>query len=143
MGSYDQPPRDWYEYADAAWTPAHVIFCTSKWMGQDRHEHGTVAEVRECAQAARDEAAGIPVWKCSWLLEGRYDDGSRYSYPCEAPTRYTDERGSYACLAGHDHIALEVQAEQGIAYTDDAEEAAGLRKAGLQPLTMAGAAFPV
>ena len=143
MGSFDPQPADWNDYADEAWSPAHVIFCRSKWLGQERHEHGTVAEVKACAMAARDEARGIQVWPCSWLLEGRYDDWSIFTYPCGAPTRYTDARGSYACEGGHDHIALEVQAEMGIAYTDDPAEAAGLRKAGVQPLTMAGAAFPV
>lgn len=142
MGSFDPQPADWDLYADEAWSPAHVIFCRSKWQGQDRHEHGSVAEVKACAQAGIDEASGIQVWPCSWLLLGHYDDGSAYSYPCEAPTRYTDARGSYACEAGHDHIALAVQFEQGIAYTDDADEAAALTKAGVRPLTMAGASFP-
>lgn len=139
MGSWDFTGDEDYD------GPAlrHAIRCNSKWAGLERHDHVTLAEVQSCFRAAHEEARGIEVWPCSWLLEGRYDDSSRYTYPCEAPTRYTDERGSYACEAGHDHIALEVQAEQGIAYTDDAEEAAGLMKAGVRPLTMAGAAFPL
>jgi hypothetical protein len=121
----------------------HAIRCNSKFAGQERHEHRTIAEVRSCSRAARDEANGIQVWQCSWLLLGRYDDGSTYSYPCEAPARYTDGRGSYECEAGHDHIALEVQAEQGIAYASDRDEALSLMRAGVQPLAMTGGAFPL
>jgi hypothetical protein len=139
MGSWDFTGDEGY---DGPALP-HAILCNSKWAGKERHDHVTLAEVRACYRAARDEAAGVQVWPCSWLLEGRYDDMSIYTFECGAPARYTDGRGSYECEAGHDHIALEVQAERGIAYTDDADEARGLMKAGVLPLTMAGAVFPL
>ena len=139
MGSWDFIRDEDYDGP----APRHAIQCNSKFAGQERHTHENLLEVQACFRAAHDAARGVGVWQCSWLLLGRYDDGSTYSYPCEAPTRYTDSRGSYECEAGHDHIALEVQWEQGIAYTDDPAEAAGLAKAGLRPLAMNGAAFPV
>lgn len=120
----------------------HEIRCNSQWAGRKRHTHRTVADVQRCFQAALAEAAGIQVWPCSWLLEDRYDDGSRYTYECGAPTRYTDKYGSYACDAGHGHLALELQARLGVEYTDDPEEAQALARAGRVPLTMAGAPFP-
>jgi hypothetical protein len=139
MGSYDFAGDEDYDGP----APRHAIRCNSKFAGQERHDHENLLKVQACFRAAQDEAKGIAVWQCSWLLEGRYDDWSIFTYPCEAPTRYTDARGSYECEAGHDHIALEVQYEMGIAYTDDPQEAAGLIKAGVRPLTMAGASFPV
>lgn len=121
----------------------HAIRCNSKWAGKDRHEHRTIAEVQACFRAALDEANGVQVWECGWLLEGRYDDGSIYTFECGAPSRFTDEHGSYKCEAGHDHIALVVQAARGIAYASDLEEARGLAKNGVVPLTMAGTVFPL
>ena len=120
-----------------------MIFCNSKWGGQARHDHQAVEEVRECYQAARDEAAGTPVWQCGWLLEGRYDDGSRYTFPCEAPARFTPERaeGSYACTRGHDHIPAEVRYAEGWDYAADEDEAELLRRHGTQAVAMNGGAI--
>jgi hypothetical protein len=142
MGSFDRQPEGWNDYADAAWAPEHVIFCNSKWSARPgRHEHATVAQVAECYAAARDERKGILVGACSWLLEGRYDDGSKYSYPCGAPTRLTDERGSYACTVGHDFVPTEIRMEQGWDYAADEGEAYLLSRAGVLPVAMDGSAF--
>lgn len=141
MGSFDRQPKDWNDYADAAWAPEHVIFCNSGYPEAGRHEHRTVDEVRDCYQAASDIKQGILVWPCEWLLEGRYDDGSKYSYPCEAQTRYTDERGSYKCTAGHDHTPVELRWEQGWDYAGDEGEAYLLARAGVMPVRMDGTGF--
>lgn len=140
MGSFDRQPDDWNDFADVAWMPPHVIFCRSNWMGRERHEHRTVAEVRSCCEAARDAAAGIEVWPCTWLLEGRYDDGSKFAYECGAPSRLTPERGegSYACEAGHDHVPAQVRWEQCWDYAEDADEAARLSRNGTRPVAMNG-----
>ena len=141
MGDYDRQPEDWNRYADSAWNPPHVIFCNSGWDGQERHEHASVAEVQECYQAAHDVMRGVEVWRCGWLLEGRYDDGSRYSYPCEAPTRYVGDRGGYECTAGHNHVPVEVRMEQGWDYAGDEGEAYLLGRAGVLPVGMDGTGF--
>lgn len=141
MGSFDRKPKDWDQYADAPWAPEHVIFCNSGWDGLERHDHQTVAEVQACYQAAADVKAGTPVWRCGWLMEGRYDDGSKYSYPCEAQTRYTDDRGSYECTAGHSHVPVEIRMEQGWDYAGDEGEAYLLAKAGVMPVRMDGTGF--
>ena len=138
MGSFDTAPDGWDDYADIAWTPPHVIFCNSKWMGQERHSHRTAGEVRECFRAAQDTALGVEVWPCGWLLEARYDDGSAYSYPCEQPARYTDERGSHECMAGHGHVPAQVRFEEGWDYAEDADEAAWLRRNGIDAVSMRG-----
>jgi hypothetical protein len=140
MGSFDRQPEDWNRYADCAWMPAHVIFCNSKWSHTpDRHEHRSVDEVRACFEAALAEAAGTDVWPCGWLMEARYSDGSRYSLPCEAPTRFTDDRGSFECAAGHSHVPAQVRWEQGWDYAEDAEEAAYLRgRVGIDAVAMDG-----
>lgn len=136
MGSFDQMPEDY----DGP-PPQHAIQCNSKWSARsDRHEHASVEEVRVCFEAAIDEAKGMQVGPCSWLLEGRYDDGSKFSYPCEAPTRYTDERGSYECTARHSHVPADVRQEQGWDYADE-DEAAGLMRNGVRPVRMDGTGF--
>jgi hypothetical protein len=142
MGDYDRQPEDWDRYADAPWAPEHVIFCNSKWSGKpDRHQHATVAEVVECYSAARNERSGIPVWPCGWLMEARYDDGSKYQVACEAPTWYTDDRGSYECTVGHSHVPVEVRTEQGWDYAGDEGEACLLARAGVLPVRMDGTGF--
>lgn len=143
MGSYDKQPEDWNDFTDAAWTPQHVIFCNSKWMGRERHSHEVVTQVRSCYQAARDMTQGIRAWPCTWLLEGRYDDGSKFTFECDAPTRFTPERGegSYACESGHDHVPAQVRWEQGWDYAEDAEEASRLRRNGVQAVAMNGGAI--
>jgi hypothetical protein len=141
VGSFDRKPEDWDQYADTSWEPRHVIFCDSKWSARpDRHEHDSALDVRVCFEAARDEKAGIPVWECGWLMLGRYDDGSEYSYPCEAPARFTDKRGSHECAAGHSHVPAEVRFEQGWDYADE-DEAAGLMRNGVLPVRMDGTRF--
>lgn len=140
MGDYDRQPEGWGDYADVAWAPPHVIFCASGYPEPGRHEHQSVAEVRDCYQAASDVRQGILVWPCGWLKEGRYDDGSKYSYPCEAQTRYTDERGSYECAAGHTHVPAELRWEQGWDYADE-DEAEDLMRAGVRPVRMDGTGF--
>lgn len=139
MGDYDKAPEGWDDYADATWAPGHVIFCNSKWSGRPgRHEHSTVAEVAECYAAAQDERKGATVWPCGWLMEARHDDGSPYDVPCEAPTRFTDDRGSYECSLGHTHVPAELRMEQGWDYAADEGEAILLRKYGVQAVAMDG-----
>ena len=142
MGSFDRQPEDWNRYADSAWNPPHVIFCNSKWSWRpDRHDHPTVDDVRACYKAAADEKDGTDVWPCGWLLEGRHDDGSAYSYPCEAPTRYTGGDDSYECLAGHDFVSQETRTAQGWDYAADEGEAYLLARAGVMPVRMDGTGF--
>lgn len=134
MGSYDRMPKDYDGPA-----PQHMIWCDSKWSFKGlKHVHRTVAEVKACFEAARTEKLGTEVWPCSWLLEGRYDDSSAYTYECGLPTVYTDRRGSYRCIGGHDHVPAEVRYEQGWDYAADAGEAALLAKAGTRPVAMDG-----
>jgi hypothetical protein len=113
----------------------HRIRCRSGWEGCTG-QHATAAEVKSCFQARADGA-----WPCSWLLEGRYDDGSRHTYACGAPTRYTDERGSYECDRGHDHVPADVRYEQGWEYAEDADEAKRLVRAGVRPVQLDGDAW--
>lgn len=147
MGSWDKAPEGFYEFGDGIWNPPHAIVCNSKWDGITRwvnalegecHNHRTVEEVRACYAAARDAAKGIDVWPCSWLLEGRYDDGSKFTYECGAPTRQTAADGSYECIAGHDFVPAQTRWEQGWDYADGPEEAAGLARAGTYPVAMDG-----
>ncbi len=125
------------------WHP-HRIICRSGWSGQPgRHDHRDVATARACWQAARDEKAGIQVWPCTWLLEGRYDDGSAFTYECGLPSRFTPQHGegSYACDGGHDHVPAEVREAQGWDYAADEDEAALLARAGVRPVQMDGKPF--
>lgn len=138
MGSWDRAPEGFYEFGDGIWMPPHAIVCNSKWNGQERHDHRTVAGVRACFEAAHDVARGIEVWPCGWLMEGRYDDGSIYTYPCEAPTRYTDGQGSFECAAGHNHSPAWVCEQQGWTYAEDEEEAKRLRGLGVDVVSMRG-----
>lgn len=142
MGSFDPEPADWNDFADIAWNPPHAIYCDSKWsgIGAERHAHQVVAEVRSCYQAAHDEARDIEVWPCGWILEGRYGDGSRFSYPCTAPARLTPDRGEgcYACDNGHDFIPPQIRQAEGWDYAADLDEARGLRTYGIMPVGMDG-----
>lgn len=138
MGSYDREPGDWGRYSDAAWRPPHVIYCDSKWVGRERHEHSTVAEVRGCFAAAADAARGVQAWPCTWLLEGRYDDGSTFTFECGAPTREVNSLGCTACDNGHEHVPAQVRAAQGWDYAADEGEAALLREHGAQAVAMNG-----
>jgi hypothetical protein len=138
MGSYDRLPEDYDGPA-----PEHVIICNSKWNGQDKHSHPARELVRLCFAAARDEKAGIEVWSCSWLMEGRYDDGSVFTYECGLPTRYDDtaQDGSYACDGGHDFVPAQARMAQGWDYAADEEEAILLARAGVRPVQMNGKPF--
>lgn len=136
MGSYDRMPEDYDGPA-----PEHVIQCNSKWSHRpERHSHPTVLLVQLCYSAAHDEAHGTEVWPCSWLLEGRNEDGA-YTYECGLPTRYDGDSGGYGCAGGHYHVPMQVMAEQGMTYTDDPLEAEGLAKHGVIPLQMDGKAW--
>jgi hypothetical protein len=137
MGSFDRMPEDY----DGP-PPEHVIWCNSKWSHKGlRHTHRTVDEVTSCCKAAADERAGTEVWPCSWLLEGRYDDGTPYTYECMLPTRFTGTDGSYQCIGGHDFVPAQTRFEQGWDYTDDPEEALGLMKHGVRPVQANGQAW--
>ena len=136
MGSFDRMPEDYDGPA-----PEHVILCNSKWSHEpERHTHPTVERVMLCYAAARDEARGMMVWPCTWLLEGRYDDGSKFTYECRLPTRYDAEAqdGSYACAGGHDFVPPETRYEQGWDYAADEGEAILLGRAGVRPVQMDG-----
>lgn len=119
----------------------HRIRCSSGW--EPCHGwHETVVEVRACCAAANTPGA----WPCSWLMEGRYDDGSAYSYPCNAATTYgVNERGvqdgRYECTRGHSHLPMEVMAAQGMAYASDDGERDRLLSVGVQPYEMSGAVY--
>jgi hypothetical protein len=146
MGSYDKAPDGWHEYGDSAWNPPHEIICDSRWSGRDnggKHSHPTVDDVRECFTAAQAERKGIPVSPCSWLMEGSYDDGSRYTYECGRPTWPWDERapGAYRCTAGHDFIPAETRYSEGWDYAADYEEAEGMARSGVFPVAMDGTAI--
>lgn len=139
MGSYDRMPEGYDGPA-----PEHVITCNSRWSHRaEKHSHPSAELVKVCYLAAADERKGIEVWPCSWLLEGRYDDNTPFSYPCNLPTRYTPERGEgcYECAGGHDHVPPELRYAEGWDYTDDPEEALGLMKNGTVPVQMSGQAW--
>lgn len=128
MGSFDRMPDD-YEGPP----PAHVIYCDSKWSHKGlRHTHESAELVKLCYAAAADERAGKEVWPCSWLLEGRYDDGSAFTYECMLPTRFTREDGSYECDGGHDHVPAQTRCEEGWDYAGDVEEATGMMRHGVR-----------
>jgi hypothetical protein len=137
MGSYDKMPDDYDGPA-----PQHVIWCDSRWSHQSlRHTHPAVELVKLCYAAAADEAKGTEVWPCSWMLEGRGEDGP-YTYECMLPARYTDQRGSYECDGGHHHVPAELRAEQNWDYAGDLEEATGMmRDSGLLPVRPDGKAW--
>jgi hypothetical protein len=117
--------------------PLHHIVCRSGWEGCNGG-HNVAADVKACFEAKRDGA-----WPCTWLIEGRYDDGSKFTRNCGAPTRYTDEaRGIYECSAGHDHVPAQVRAAEGWDYAEDGDEAKRLTFHGTEPRTMAGQAWP-
>jgi hypothetical protein len=133
MGSFDRMPEDYDGPA-----PEHVIWCNSRWSHTpERHTHPTVELVKLCCAAAKFEKAGTEVWPCTWLLEGRYDDGSVFTYECGLPTMFTDERGSYECAGGHDHVPAEVRLEEGWDYAGDLEEARGMARHGVRPVQAA------
>lgn len=136
MGSYDRVPEDYDGPA-----PEHVIWCNSKWSYfPERHTHPTVELVRICATAARFEKAGAKVWPCSWDMEAMGEDGP-YAVRCNLPTMFTDDRGSYECVGGHDHVPAEVRFEQGWDYAEDAGAAELLAKYGTEPRDMQGRPF--
>lgn len=144
MGSYDKMPKGWEESTDEPWLPQHAIGCRSKWSGADRtregsnglHWHETTDVVRSCQQAGADEARGIEVWPCGWLLEGRYDDGSVFTYPCPMPMRVTGP-GRVECDGGHEHVDAQQRYNEGWDYADE-DEADGLVRAGTRPVDMQG-----
>lgn len=137
MGSYDRMPEDYDGPA-----PEHVIQCNSRWSHRaERHSHPTTELVKLCFLAARYEKSGVEVWPCSWLLEGRCDDGSAYTYECGLPAMFTDERGSYECAGGHDHTPADLRQEQGWDYAGDEDEATLLARAGVRPVQMDGKAW--
>jgi hypothetical protein len=107
MGSYDRVPEGY----DGP-PPEHVIACNSKLYGQERHTHPTVELVKLCYAAARDEKAGRAVWPCSWLMQGRYDDGSTFTYECGLPTRFCDilQDSFYQCDGGHGYVPAQAAA---------------------------------
>jgi hypothetical protein len=106
--------------------------CGSKWTGCNGG-HATIAQLKTCfAWGYRQAAEGYKVWPCDWLVEGRYDDGSIFTYPCGA-LAYEIE-GGHTCEAGHEHFTEQWMAEHGMAYASDEEEAALLGKYGVQPL---------
>jgi len=113
----------------------HRIRCRSGWEGCTG-QHESAIEVKSCFQAKADGA-----WPCSWLMEGRYDDGSLFTFACDAPTRCTDDEGSYECDRGHSHVPAEVRNRQGWDYAEDHEEALQMVKAGVRPVAMDGTAI--
>jgi len=136
MGSYDQLPEDYDGPA-----PEHAILCNSRWSHKGlRHAHPSVELVRLCYAAAADEAKGMEVWPCSWGMLAYNEDGA-YTVECGLPTRYTDQRGSYECAGGHDHVPADLLYERGQAYTDDPLEAEGLARNGVFPLQPNGQAW--
>lgn len=114
----------------------HFIVCNSGWEGCPTH-HEYAQQVKECFEAKRNGD-----WPCSWLVRQLGEDGY-YTIPCGRPTRYTDDRGSYECAAGHNHVPAEVMHERREAYASDGLEAKALAKAGMVPLTMDGQVYPL
>jgi len=108
----------------------HRIRCDSRLDGLAPHDHSALDEVRACHDARRDQLAGIEFWPCTWLIAVRGEDGFMTDRECRLPARFTDEEGSYACLGGHDHIALERQFREGIEYASDEHELDRLTRQG-------------
>jgi hypothetical protein len=111
--------------------------CGSQWTGC-RGGHPAIAELKTCFARGYRQAAGEHVWPCTWLVEGRYDDGSAYAYECGALAREIE--GGYQCEAGHQHFDMEYMARHGMAYASDEEEAAALARRGVFPLLPDGKA---
>jgi hypothetical protein len=119
----------------------HRIRCSSGWPACPG-SHETVGQVKACYEAAATPDA----WPCTWLMEGRYDDMSIFTYDCGAATTYTENErgvrdGRYECTRGHNHIPMEIMAAQGMAYASDDDEAIQLRRVGVQPLEMSGGVY--
>ena len=112
--------------------------CTSKWTGCNGG-HTSIAELKTCFSWGYREAGGEKVWPCSWLLEGRYDDGSAYTYECGALS-YEIE-GGYTCERGHEHRDMQWMHEHGMAYASDTLEAAALTRRGVQCLMPDGSPY--
>jgi hypothetical protein len=120
---------------------SHRIVCRSGWATCNGR-HQTPAEVRACYEAVNTPGA----WPCTWLMEGRYDDGSIYTYECGAATTYTENEkgvqdGRYECARGHNYIPMEVMAAEGLAYASDDDERDRLMRLGVQPLQMDGSVY--
>jgi hypothetical protein len=82
-------------------------------------------------------------WACTWLVDHGYtEDGDPILRDCGAPSRVLvtedgAERG-YECDAGHSHVYAEHRANEGWDYADSPEEAARLRKNGVDAVSMRG-----
>ena len=114
----------------------HRIICRSGWEGCEGG-HATAAQVRECFEAQRDGA-----WPCTWLIKVDVDeDGQDVIVECTAPTRPTDDRGSYAFSFGHFHVPADVRLEEGWDFAADRGEAEALAKVGVRPVQMDGKSF--
>ena len=106
--------------------PRHMI------CGKCKLPHSYVAQVRHCY--------GLPdltVWPCSWLMEGRDEDGVTY-YDCGARTRFRADGTGYDCDLGHEHTYAEAREAQGWDYAEDAEEAKRLARVGVAAREMDG-----
>lgn len=110
----------------------HVIKCASGWEGCNG-SHEKVWQVKECFVAA--QAGHFP---CDWLVEFRYDDGSRGTRSCGRPAwpHPDDVHGGFQCAGGHEHISQETRIAEGWEYAEDEGEALALAKAGVEPRTM-------
>lgn len=105
--------------------------------GKCKASHTSIDAVRACYTGA--------LFSCHWMVE-RYigwvdeetgeGEGENQIVDCGAEAIGT-ERG-WTCAAGHEHVTIEAQHNEGWAYAADAGEAILLARAGVEPRTMDG-----
>lgn len=103
--------------------------------GKCGHRHSSVDGVRKCHQ-------GIEIWQCQWLVSFGWHEDYEVILPCEADSWLIfnedgSERG-YECAAGHDHVYCEARHAEGWDYAADELEAEGLRRNGIDAVSMRG-----
>lgn len=107
--------------------------------GNCTRTHTSVDAVRACHTG--------DLFTCTWMIQtpfqwitdpetGEVFDVEAGIRECGAEAVATD-RG-YTCTAGHEHINMQTRHAEGWDYAEDADEALGLMKAGVQPFTMDG-----
>lgn len=110
---------------------------TSIKCGHCSRRHSSAATVQACAQGN--------LFSCHWIVE-RYEGwvdeetGQTESWlvnvECGAEAIGT-ERG-WACAAGHEHVNAQTRMNERWDYAEDADEAMGMVRVGVQPFTMNG-----
>jgi hypothetical protein len=114
--------------------------------GSCRSRHLTKEQVLSCyVEAGKIEG----MWLCGWQYKGLIATGDPDEpyyegiLECDAPARMRADGTGYDCLRGHEHTTAEARQAQGWEYCEDDDEAKQLARAGVEPRTMTGQAWPL